>query len=54
MLLTGGLLVLLLTPVARVVVSVVGYLGERDWWFVLYTSIVLALLWQAACVAAFA
>jgi uncharacterized membrane protein len=43
-LLTVGLLVLLLTPVARVVVSVVGYLRERDWWFVLYTSIVLALL----------
>lgn len=43
-LLTVGLLVLLLTPVARVVVSVVGYLGERDWWFVLYTGIVLVLL----------
>ena len=52
-LLTAGLLVLLLTPVARVVVSVVGYLGERDWWFVLYTSIVLALL-IASFVAAFA
>jgi uncharacterized membrane protein len=43
-LLTLGLVVLFLTPVARVAVSVVGYLGERDWWFVLYTSIVLALL----------
>ena len=42
-LLTAGLLVLLLTPVARVAVSVVGYVGERDWWFVLYTGIVLAL-----------
>ncbi len=52
-LLTGGLLVLLLTPVARVVVSVVGYLGERDWWLVLCTSIVLALL-IASFVAAFA
>ena len=52
-LLTVGLLVLLLTPVARVAVSVVGYLGERDWWFVLYTSIVLALL-IASFVAAFA
>ena len=51
-LLTVGLLVLLLTPVARVAVSVVGYLGERDWWFVLYTSIVLALL-IASFVAAF-
>ena len=52
-LLTVGLLVLLLTPVARVAVSVVGYLGERDWWFVLYTSVVLVLL-IASFVAAFA
>jgi uncharacterized membrane protein len=52
-LLTAGLLVLLLTPVARVAVSVVGYVGERDWWFVLYTGIVLALL-IASFVAAFA
>ena len=51
-LLTVGLLVLLLTPVARVAVSVVGYLGERDWWFVLYTSVVLVLL-IASFVAAF-
>lgn len=42
--LTAGLLVLLLTPVARVVVSVVGYLRDRDWPFVFYTGIVLALL----------
>ena len=43
-LLTVGLGVLLLTPVARVALSVLGYIGERDWWFVLYTSIVFALL----------
>lgn len=43
-LLASGLLVLLLTPVARVVVSIVGYVRERDWWFVLYTGIVLVLL----------
>jgi len=43
-LLTVGLLVLLLTPVARVVVSVMGFLRARNWWFVLYTSIVLVLL----------
>ena len=53
LLLTIGLLILMLTPVARVVVSVFGYLGERDWWFVLYTSIVLALL-IASFVSAFA
>jgi uncharacterized membrane protein len=43
-LLTVGLGVLLLTPVARVALSVLGYIGERDWWFVLYTSIVFVLL----------
>jgi uncharacterized membrane protein len=43
-LLTVGLLVLLLTPLARVAVSVVGFLRARDWWFVLYTGVVLALL----------
>ena len=43
-LLTAGLAALLLTPVARVVVSVVGYIRERDWPFVLYTGIVLVLL----------
>jgi uncharacterized membrane protein len=51
-LLTVGLFVLLLTPVARVAVSVVGYVGERDWWFVLYTGVVLVLL-IASFVAAF-
>ena len=43
-LLTVGLAVLLLTPVTRVAVSVVGYIGERDWLFVLYTGIVFVLL----------
>ena len=43
-LLTIGLLVLLVTPVARVVVSVLGFLRARDWWFALYTGAVLALL----------
>jgi uncharacterized membrane protein len=43
-LLTAGLFILFLTPVARVVVSVAGYVRERDWPFVLYTGIVLVLL----------
>jgi hypothetical protein len=43
-LLTIGLAVLLLTPVARVVVSVIGFIRHHDWWFVLYTGTVLALL----------
>ena len=40
-LLSAGLLLLLGTPVARVVVSVVDYARERDWRFVLLTTIVL-------------
>ena len=44
LLLTAGLGVLLLTPVARVVASVVGYVLQRDWPFVVYTGIVLVLL----------
>lgn len=43
-LLTAGLLALLLTPVARVVAAVVGYVRAREWWFVFFTGIVLALL----------
>jgi uncharacterized membrane protein len=40
-LLTTGLIILLATPVARVVVSIVDYLLERDWLFVVITFIVL-------------
>jgi len=43
-LLTGGLVVLLATPVARVAVSIAEFARQRDWPFVLYTSVVLALL----------
>lgn len=43
-LLTVGLVALLLTPVARVVAAVVGYIRAREWWFVFFTGIVLALL----------
>jgi uncharacterized membrane protein len=43
-LLAGGLIVLMATPVARVVVSIVEFARLRDWPFVVYTSIVLALL----------
>ena len=43
-LLRVGLWVLLLTPVARVLVSVVGFIAQRDWPFTLYTAIVLSLL----------
>ncbi|HLZ21502.1 MAG TPA: DUF1634 domain-containing protein [Ktedonobacterales bacterium] len=39
-----GLLVLLMTPVARVVVSIVAFALERDWRYVVITSIVLCIL----------
>jgi uncharacterized membrane protein len=40
----AGLIVLMATPVMRVVVSVLQYALERDWLFVLATSTVLVLL----------
>ncbi len=43
-LLTGGTLILLLTPTARVALSFVDYILARDWWFVMWTGVVLALL----------
>ena len=39
-----GLIALLATPGARVVVSIVDYMRERDWLFVLLTLTVLAEL----------
>lgn len=39
-----GLLMLLLTPVVRVAVSVVAFLLERDWRYVIITSLVLVIL----------
>lgn len=39
-----GLLLLIATPVARVAFSVVAFLYERDWKYVLVTLIVLGLL----------
>ncbi len=39
-----GLLVLLITPVLRVAVSIVAFGLERDWRYVVITSIVLAIL----------
>ena len=50
-LLQAGLIVLLATPVARVVVSVVEYTLERDWTFAVLTLIVLVEL-AASVVAA--
>jgi uncharacterized membrane protein len=44
LLLTTGLIILLATPPARVVVSVIEYIRERDWTFVVLTVIVLLAL----------
>jgi uncharacterized membrane protein len=51
-LLPGGLIILIATPAARVIVSVVEYVRERDWVFVALTLTVLAAL-VASVVAAF-
>jgi uncharacterized membrane protein len=50
-LLRVGIVVLLATPVARVVVSIVQYANERDWAFVALTAIVLAELLASAAAA---
>ena len=39
-----GLLVLIATPVARVLFSVIGFARERDWTYVVLTLIVLGVL----------
>jgi uncharacterized membrane protein len=39
-----GLLLLIATPIARVAFSLVGFALERDWTYVVITSIVLAVL----------
>jgi uncharacterized membrane protein len=39
-----GLLVLIATPVARVFFSAIGFARERDWAYVTFTAIVLAVL----------
>jgi uncharacterized membrane protein len=51
LLLTAGLLVLMATPVARVAVSVAEFARGREWWFVLYTVVVLVLLLGSITVA---
>jgi uncharacterized membrane protein len=50
-LLRTGIIVLLATPVARVVVSIVQYALARDWTFTVLTTIVLAELLASAAAA---
>lgn len=42
--LTAGILILMATPLMRVVVSLVAYAKMRDWFFVTTTALVFALL----------
>ena len=44
LLLQTGVIVLLATPVARVVVSIIEYAQQRDWKFTLLTAVVLVEL----------
>lgn len=39
-----GLLLLIATPIARVVFSLVGFIMQRDWMYIVVTAIVLTLL----------
>ncbi len=52
LLLAAAILILLATPAARVVVSIAGYVRDRDWLFVTLTMIVLLTL-AGSVVAAF-
>jgi uncharacterized membrane protein len=51
LLLQSGILVLLCTPVARVVISTVEYVAVREWRFAVLTSIVLLELLASAVAA---
>jgi uncharacterized membrane protein len=50
-LLQAGIIILILTPTARVVLSIVEYASARDWTFTLLTSIVLLELVAGAVAA---
>jgi len=43
-LLTAGLMILMATPILRVIVSLVEYVRMRDWFFVVTTVMVLGVL----------
>jgi uncharacterized membrane protein len=50
-LLAAGVIILLATPVARVLISIVEYVREHDWTFVVLTAIVLIELMASAVAA---
>jgi uncharacterized membrane protein len=43
-LLTAGLLILMITPIARVIASMIVYVRMRDWFFVATTIVVFGVL----------
>ena len=49
--LTIGLVILMATPILRVVVSLVAYVRMRDWFFVATTMVVLLVLFVTIAVA---
>ena len=51
LLLQTGVIILLTTPVARVLISIIEYVRERDWTFVALTAIVLLELMASAVAA---
>jgi uncharacterized membrane protein len=51
LLLNAGIIVLLATPVARVIVSIVQYISQRDWTFATLTIVVLLELIASAVAA---
>lgn len=50
-LLQAGIIILLATPVARVIVSIVQYISQRDWTFATLTIVVLLELVASAVAA---
>ena len=50
-LLSAGLIILIMTPAARVILSIVEYIGARDWKFATLTAIVLIELLAGAVAA---
>jgi uncharacterized membrane protein len=50
-LLTAGLMVLIATPIGRVIASAVGFMLQRDWQMVVMTALVLASLFASLAVA---
>jgi uncharacterized membrane protein len=50
-LVSAGLCILMATPVARVIASVIGYAADRDWTFFALTATVLGILLGSLLVA---